>query len=55
LVFEEYQKTKASWAVVVHAFNPRTWEAEAGGFLFYFIYLFIYLFIFGFSRQGFSV
>jgi hypothetical protein len=22
-----------SWAVVVHAFNPSTWEAEAGGFL----------------------
>jgi hypothetical protein len=26
-------KTKRSWAVVVHAFNPSTWEAEAGGFL----------------------
>jgi major histocompatibility complex class I len=22
-----------SWAVVVHAFNPSTWETEAGGFL----------------------
>jgi hypothetical protein len=22
-----------SWAVVAHAFNPSTWEAEAGGFL----------------------
>jgi hypothetical protein len=22
-----------SWAMVVHAFNPSTWEAEAGGFL----------------------
>jgi hypothetical protein len=22
-----------SWAVVVHAFNPSTWEAEAGRFL----------------------
>jgi hypothetical protein len=22
-----------SWAVVTHAFNPSTWEAEAGGFL----------------------
>jgi hypothetical protein len=22
-----------SWAVVVHIFNPSTWEAEAGGFL----------------------
>jgi hypothetical protein len=21
------------WAVVAHAFNPSTWEAEAGGFL----------------------
>jgi hypothetical protein len=21
-----------TWAVVVHAFNPSTWEAEAGGF-----------------------
>jgi major histocompatibility complex class I len=24
---------KLSWAVVAHAFNPSTWEAEAGGFL----------------------
>jgi hypothetical protein len=24
---------RKGWAVVVHAFNPRTWEAEAGGFL----------------------
>jgi hypothetical protein len=24
---------KKSQAVVVHAFNPSTWEAEAGGFL----------------------
>jgi hypothetical protein len=22
-----------SWAVVAHAFNPSTWQAEAGGFL----------------------
>jgi hypothetical protein len=22
-----------SWVVVVYAFNPSTWEAEAGGFL----------------------
>jgi hypothetical protein len=29
-VKEEYIK---SWAVVVHAFNPSIWEAEAGGFL----------------------
>jgi hypothetical protein len=26
-------KTKNRQAVVVHAFNPSTWEAEAGGFL----------------------
>jgi hypothetical protein len=25
--------TESSWAVVVHTFNPSTWEAEAGGFL----------------------
>jgi hypothetical protein len=23
----------SGWAVVVHTFNPSTWEAEAGGFL----------------------
>jgi hypothetical protein len=23
----------SSWAVVVHAFNPSSWEAEAGRFL----------------------
>jgi hypothetical protein len=27
------QKYKSSWAVVAHAFNPSTWEAETGGFL----------------------
>ena len=27
------KKTSVSWAVMAHAFNPRTWEAEAGGFL----------------------
>jgi hypothetical protein len=26
-------KKLPSWAVVVHAFNPSTWEAETGGFL----------------------
>jgi hypothetical protein len=26
-------KRKGGWAVVVHTFNPSTWEAEAGGFL----------------------
>jgi hypothetical protein len=24
---------RRSWAVVAHAFNPNTWEPEAGGFL----------------------
>jgi major histocompatibility complex class I len=24
---------KTRWAVVAQAFNPSTWEAEAGGFL----------------------
>jgi hypothetical protein len=26
-------RTGTSWGVVVHAFNPSTWEAKAGGFL----------------------
>jgi hypothetical protein len=32
---EEKPTTKSifSWAVVAHAFNPSTWEAEVGGFL----------------------
>jgi hypothetical protein len=30
---EQVLKIIVSWAVVVHAFNPSTWEAEAGGFL----------------------
>jgi hypothetical protein len=25
-------KENYGWAVVTHAFNPSTWEAEAGGF-----------------------
>ena len=25
------QQFSVSWAVVAHAFNPSTWEAEAGG------------------------
>jgi major histocompatibility complex class I len=29
----EKKKKKKSQAVVVHTFNPSTWEAEAGGFL----------------------
>jgi major histocompatibility complex class I len=28
-----YFKNGSSQAVVAHAFNPSTWEAEAGGFL----------------------
>ncbi|XP_076799116.1 uncharacterized protein C3orf85 homolog [Arvicanthis niloticus] len=28
-----FKNTKFSQAVVEHAFNPSTWEAEAGGFL----------------------
>jgi hypothetical protein len=28
-----YKMQQGSWAVVVHAFNPSTWEADAGGFL----------------------
>jgi hypothetical protein len=27
------KKKKPIWAMVAHAFNPSTWEAEAGGFL----------------------
>jgi hypothetical protein len=27
------KKGKEGWAVVAHAFNPSTWEAEAGSFL----------------------
>ena len=26
-------KTVAVWGMVAHAFNPSTWESEAGGFL----------------------
>jgi hypothetical protein len=26
-------KTISSWAVMAHALDPSTWEAEAGGFL----------------------
>jgi hypothetical protein len=29
----EVRSQRRSWAVVVHIFNPSTWEAEAGGFL----------------------
>jgi hypothetical protein len=27
------KKNKLGWAVVVHTFNPSTWEAEAGRYL----------------------
>jgi hypothetical protein len=27
------QDSRSGWAVMAHAFNPTTWEAEAGGFL----------------------
>jgi hypothetical protein len=47
------------WVVVAHAFNPSTWEAEAGGFLFisfFFFFLVFWCFLFFvFLRQGFSV
>jgi hypothetical protein len=32
-LFLLFLKFKKSWAVVAHAFNPSTPEAEAGGFL----------------------
>jgi hypothetical protein len=32
-VVERKKEKKKSRAVVAHAFNPSTWEAEAGGFL----------------------
>jgi hypothetical protein len=28
-----FKKSPTGWAVVAHAFNPSTWEAEAGEFL----------------------
>jgi hypothetical protein len=27
------EKADCHWAVMAHAFNPSTWEAEPGGFL----------------------
>jgi hypothetical protein len=36
LQYEKQNKqttTTTNWAVVAHAFNPSTWEAEAGGSL----------------------
>jgi major histocompatibility complex class I len=33
LCLKQIFKNISSWAVVMHAFNPSTWEAEAGGFL----------------------
>jgi hypothetical protein len=32
-IFVHWFRIYISWAVVAHAFNPSTWEAEAGGFL----------------------
>jgi hypothetical protein len=32
-IWSSARMTSTSWAVVAHAFNPRTWEAEAGRFL----------------------
>ena len=31
--YSAIKNNEFSWAVVAHAFNPNTWEAEAGGFL----------------------
>jgi hypothetical protein len=31
--FPPHQESSSFWAVMAHAFNPSTWEAEAGGFL----------------------
>jgi major histocompatibility complex class I len=31
--FKSISKMKLSWVVVVHVFNSRTWEEEAGRFL----------------------
>jgi hypothetical protein len=31
--YGDLKKLRFSQAVVVHAFSPSTWEAEAGGFL----------------------
>jgi hypothetical protein len=33
LLYLKIKKDVGSWAVVPHAFNPSTWEAEAGKFL----------------------
>jgi hypothetical protein len=33
MITSQKKKKDLAWAVVMHAFNPRTWEAEAGGFL----------------------
>jgi hypothetical protein len=32
-ILKKKKKTPICWAVVAHAFNPSTWEAEAGGSL----------------------
>jgi hypothetical protein len=33
LLFKLFMEKRKGQAVVTHAFNPSTWEAEAGGFL----------------------
>jgi hypothetical protein len=33
LKFDLQKQAGLCWAVVAHAFNPKTWEAEAGEFL----------------------
>jgi hypothetical protein len=30
IILDKLKKKKTSWVVVTHAFNPSTWEAEAG-------------------------
>jgi hypothetical protein len=32
-IYSTRERERGSWAVVAHAFNPSTWEAEAAGFL----------------------
>jgi hypothetical protein len=39
-----FKRFISSWVVVVHAFNPSTPEAEAGGFLFFFFSWFLFFF-----------
>ena len=32
-MYNEYLKLRVKSGMVIHTFNPRTWEAEAGAFL----------------------